>query len=56
MNLLQVFLYLSGQIIQVSTFFVAVAGINYSCEKKNAVFNQYFTEFVFQELSSWESF
>lgn len=49
MNLLKVFMYLSGQIIQASTFFVSVAGINYNCEKRTPSSIQYFIEFVFHE-------
>lgn len=50
MSLLKVFMYLSGQIIQASTFFVSVAGINYSCEKRTPSSIQYLIEFVFHEL------
>lgn len=56
MNLLKIFRYLSGRIIQASTFFISVAGTNYSCEKRTSSSIQYFIEFVFHELSSWESF
>lgn len=56
MNLLKIFMYLSGRIIQASTFFISVAGTNYSCEKRTPSSIQYFIEFVFHELSSWESF